>query len=219
MVCTRTVVICLWCLLTTHLASAAEPPQILAAGDWSKPVADTRGYAVRGRLVLCEHPRDDASREVVTCIELQEASDFVGEDMQVYCEIARRDFRPEHKLGLRCELRDPDGKVVPTQPFPFGGGVPHSRWATLSKDTTIRLRTTPFGIRSEDGITICPDLGSRWLVARDDRREYHLSGTFTADPAKENMPPEKGHVWRGTIELPALTIRYQDKPAAGANAK
>src|SRR5437660_1551199 len=31
---------------------AAEPPKVLATGDWSKPVADNRGRALRGRLVL-----------------------------------------------------------------------------------------------------------------------------------------------------------------------
>ena len=29
---------------------------VVATGDWSKPVGDDRGYAVRGRLVLAENP-------------------------------------------------------------------------------------------------------------------------------------------------------------------
>ena len=34
------------------ICQAKEEQKVIAAGEWSKPVGDTRGYAVRGRLVL-----------------------------------------------------------------------------------------------------------------------------------------------------------------------
>ena len=40
------------CLFNRLQDCASDAREIVAAGDWSKPVADTRGYAVRGRLVL-----------------------------------------------------------------------------------------------------------------------------------------------------------------------
>src|SRR5262249_4090990 len=39
-----------------------------------------------------------------------------------------------------------------------------------------------------------------------DVSEYFLSGTFTADPAADHTPPGDGHVWRGTIVLPAVRL-------------
>jgi len=60
------------CLFKRVTDCASDTRQIVAAGDWSKPVADTRGYAVRGRLVLREKPRSDDRREVAVYVELQD---------------------------------------------------------------------------------------------------------------------------------------------------
>lgn len=188
-------------------ALAAELPEVLAAGAWSKPVADSRGYALRGRLVVCEKPRSDGRRETPLYVELQEAGDFVGGSLLLYCEMGRHDFRPEYGRGLNCELRDKDGKLVESTPFAFGGAVPKSQWVSLPTDGTIRLRATPFGIHREKALALCPHLSKLWIVGEDDAREYELSGTFGIDPADDVALPEKeGHVWRGKIELPPVKI-------------
>ena len=190
---------------------AAEPPKVVAAGDWSKPVADNRGRAVRGRLVLCEKPVSNDGREVAVYVELQDASEAVGGSLRLFCDFGRTDFRPEYKGGLHCELRDHDQRPVKSTPFAFGGGVPVSEWVTLPSDATIRLRSSPFGIHRPKAMAIAPDAASLWVIDDEDAKEYFLSGTFTVDPAAERIPPGAEHVWRGTITLPAVRIVNQRK--------
>ena len=87
-------------------ACAAEPPKLFATGDWSKPVADKVGYALRGRLVLATKRVSDERRDTIVYVELQDASDFVGHGMQLFCDLGKTDLRPEYKQGLKCEMRD-----------------------------------------------------------------------------------------------------------------
>jgi hypothetical protein len=195
-----------------NLGQAADPPKIIAAGEWSKPVADNRGCAVRGRLVVGEKPADEdqvraRGRTIVVYVELQDASDFVGNSLRIFCEMGKHDFRPEYKPGLQCEMRDTEQRLVPTTGFPFGGAVPKSEWVTLPADGTIRVRATPFGIRRPGGWAISPHLNSLWVIGDDDPKEYFLSGTFTVAPADDQIPAGEEHVWRGSIVLPPARIQ------------
>ena len=192
-------------------AQQADGPKITAAGEWSKPVADSGGYAVRGRLVLGEKPVSDGRRQVAVYVELQDASEAVGGSMRLFCDLGKTDFRPEYKGGLQCELQDKDKRPVKSTPFPFSGAVPKSEWVTLPSDATIRLRASPFGIHRAKALAISPDLGKLWVIGDDDPNEYFLSGTFTVDPATDHTPPAKEHVWRGTIVLPAVRVVNQRK--------
>jgi len=119
-----TTALILWAL--GGASQAADPPKVFADGEWSKPVADTRGFAVRGRLVLCEKRVSDDRREVAVYVELQDANDSVGSSMRIFCDMGKTDFRPEYKGGLQCELQDKDKKSVKSTPFPFSGAVPKS---------------------------------------------------------------------------------------------
>ena len=200
-------------LTVPRVGTAGDPPQILAAGEWSKAVADSRGYAVRGRLVLCEKPHNDRRREVAVYVELQDARESVGgEPTLVYCEFGKTDFRPESKKGLTAELSDKNRQPIKTEPFVFGGAVPQSEWVTLPSDATIRLRASPFGIHRSGAIAIAPSVASLWVIGEDDLNEHFLSGTFTVDPAADLKPSGPGHVWRGTIDLPAARIAGRKKP-------
>ncbi len=203
--------VCVCVASLCEIGQAADPVKILAAGEWSKPVADNRGYALRGRLVLGEKPPRDELREVVVYVELQEASDFIGNSLRIYCEMGKHDFRPEYKPGLQCELRDKDQRPVQSTGFPFGGAVPKSEWVTLPKDGTIRVRATPFGIRRAGAWSICPHLNSLWVIGDDDSNEYFLSGTFTVDPDKDQIPAgEERHVWREHDRLAAPAPSEQE---------
>ena len=190
---------------------ADEGPKVIAAGQWSKAVADSRGSALRGRLVLCEKSLGKDRREVAVYVELQDASEAVGSSLQLFCDLGKADFRPEYKGGLQCELHDKDKQPVRSSGFAFSGAVPQSQWVILPSDGTIRLRTSPFGIQRDKGLAICPDLAKLWVIGDDDPNEYFLSGTFTIDPANDRAPPHKEHVWRGTIVLPAMRIVSQRK--------
>jgi hypothetical protein len=185
---------------------AAAESKDIAVGEWSKPVTDNRGAALRGRIVLAEKLRGDDRREVAVYIELQDASQAVGRSMQLFCDLGRNDFRPEYKGGLHCEMHDKDKRPVAGTGFPFSGAVPASQWITLPSDGTIRLRASPFGIHRPKAVAIAPQLDKLWVIGEDDPNEYFLSGTFTIDPAKDRTPPTDEHVWRGTIILPAVRI-------------
>ncbi|HEX4588365.1 MAG TPA: hypothetical protein VH120_00425 [Gemmataceae bacterium] len=185
---------------------AAEPQRALAAGGWSAPVADNRGYAVRGRLVIAEKPAAGDLRETVIFVELQEATGFIGESLGLFCDLGRVDYRDEAKIGLDCELRDRDKRPVKSMPFPFGGSVPKSEWVTLPPDAAIRLRATPFGLRRAKAFALCPHLGKLWVLAENDPNEYYLSGKIDVDPPVDRTPPDKEHVWRGTIPFPAVKL-------------
>jgi hypothetical protein len=148
---------------------------------------------------------------VAVYVELQEASEARGDSLKLFCDLGRSDFRPEYQGGLRCELRDKDGRPVKSAPFAFSGGVPKSDWVTLPPDATIRLRTSPFGIYRPKAMAIAPDLGALWVIEDGDANKYTLSGTFTVDPAADLAPPGGGHVWRGTIALPKVEITGRRK--------
>ena len=194
-------------LLLATSALAADGPTVIALSDWSKPVADKDGYALRARLVLCEKVVSDDRREVAVYIELQDASESIRPDLQLWCEVNKTDHRPEYKPGLRCVMTDANGNVIESKGFPFGGGVPRNQWVSLPSDATIRLRTTPFGIHRPGALAICPDLGGMLVIPDDDKTEYRLSGTFTIDPAADNKPPSDDlHVWRGTLTFPPMQI-------------
>jgi hypothetical protein len=118
---------------------AAEWPKVIAEGKWSKPVDDNRGYAVRGRLVLCEKRLGDDRREVAVYVELQDASKAIGGSMQLFCDFGKTDFRPEYKGGLQCELRDQDKQPVKSTSYSCGGAIPKSQWVTLTSGELLHL--------------------------------------------------------------------------------
>lgn len=186
-------------------ARAAEGPRVIASGDWSKPVADSRGYAVRGRLVLCEKKVAEDRRETAVYVELQDASPFIGSGMRLFCNF--RPAQPDTKAGMHTELRDANRKPVPSQPFAFGGAVPVPQWVSLPTDATIRLRTSPFGVHRPKALAIAPQLSDLWIIADDDPKEYFLSATVVIDsPVKPEVGASE-HVWSGAVELPAMRIR------------
>jgi hypothetical protein len=211
MIRTKVVLLAICCGAPDGFSQAADGPEVIAAGEWSKPVADARGYAVRGRLVICQKARGDNRRETPVYVELQDASDFIGASMRIFCDMGKHDFRPDYKGGLQCEMRDKNEKPVESTSFPFGGATPKSEWVTLPTDATIRLRATPFGIHREKALSLCPHLGKLWVIGDDDLQEYFLSGTFTVDPADEPGEPGGDHIWRGKIDLPAVRIATQRK--------
>jgi hypothetical protein len=202
------IVVTVLAVMLSVASQAAEPPRTIAVGEWSKPVADSHQYALRGRLVLCETVRDDR-RLVAVYVELQGANESLGRKSQLFCDFGKTDFRPEYKGGLECELRDKDKRLVESAPFAFSGAVPKSEWVSLPSDATIRLRTSPFGISRAKARAICPHLGKLWVIGDDDLNEYFLSGTFVIDPGGNRIPPGKDSVWHGTIVLPAVKIVNQ----------
>ncbi len=188
-------------------AQVAGGSNVIAEGEWSKSVTDARGFAVRGRLVLCQKLFGKDRREVVVYMELQDACDFINNrGIQLFCDFGKTDFRPEYKGGLQCEMRSRDKRIISFEGNPFGGAVPLSEWVRLPTDATVRMRATPFGIHRAKAMAISPELNKLWVIDDGNPNEYFLSGTFTIDPATDKTPPGEEHVWRGTIELPPVKI-------------
>ncbi len=194
----------------------ATVPKVSASGEWSRPVVDEGGYAVQGRLILCEKLVSQDRREVVLYVELRDATSSVGRSMRLYCDMGRTDFRPENRSGLLCELKDRSNRAVESAAIAFSGAVPLSQWVTLPSDATIRLRASPFGIHRSQGMAVSPYLGTVWVIDDDDSNEYSLSGTFAIIPPKNSVSPSDDYVWTGTIDLPPIRIvnrhRETDRP-------
>jgi hypothetical protein len=173
-------------LLSSQVACfAVDDANILAAGDWSAPVAGTQDAGtirgahhpvLRGRLLLCESPKNNSP---ALYLELQDCNEVWG-DIEVYCS--------GDNGGCRLEARDASGKSIEWQPGPFGGRVAGAHWITLPCDSTIRLRV------------------SRWATfIYASAGDYSVSGTFSSQPA--NDPNDRRpDVWQGTLKLPPLKI-------------
>ncbi len=211
------IVLFLWC---AAVAQAKEPAKIIATGEWSQAVKDHEDYALRARILLGERPVVLGGRErheIITYIELQDASEAVGRSMQLFCDFGKTDFRPENKSGLDFELLDKDKHPIGSGPYAFSGGVPASQCLTLPSDGTIRLRTSPFGVSDATGLAIAPSLGKLWVLQPGDGTEYALAATFTVDPSKAVAPANASpneHVWHGTIVLPPVRISGRQLMAA-----
>lgn len=198
------VAVCLgtWC----SAVPAAEVVE-LAAGEWSEPVEDARGYALRGRLLVCEaYPRSDLV-DIAVYVELKEVSNFIGGDVAIYCDLGKTNFGGDYPYGLSCEMLDEDGNSAPQQGFAFGGATPRSRWVILGTDDSVRLRVNPFGVRrhTEPGLPVYVD-GGFWFLAADDPQTYRLQGTFGAGPQTDVAAPEGAHVWQGRLDLPPVLL-------------
>ncbi len=174
---------------------AFEEKNILAAGNWSEPVAGAedphtgRGAhrpIIRGRLLLCESPKN---QQPAVYLELQDCGDVWGSTKEIYCDM---------NSGLTFDLRDMKGEPVPMKPFAFSGGTPGANWLTLPCDSTVRLRISPYA-------TFTP-------ASSDD---YMISGTLVVDPPADRTGLD---VWQGKLKLPAMKIVVH-KPAPEKQAQ
>lgn len=167
---------------------AAEDTNILAAGEWSAPVAGTedpygRGAhhpVIRGRLLFCVSPKTHAP---ALYLELQDCAEFWENDIEVYCALDRGAYHMSDS--------DTSGKPLPQRFVPprfSNGGLPGTSWITLPSDSTIRLRLTAYA-------------GFYYASTN----AYLISGTFSASPPAD--PTDKRlDVWQGTLNLPPVKI-------------
>lgn len=188
--------------------------EVLALGDWSAPVPNKYGFALRGRLLISEYPEHrgpNAKTEAALYLELQEYSDFVGANGEVYWNPA----------ALDCSLNDTSVRPVPNSPSAYGGPVPSSCWITLPSHSSMRLRVSPYaGGRLPDGdFGIWTARFQVWTLKADDTNTYYLSGKFTVDPPTNRVPADFRYVWRGTLDLPKMKVAIAElkpQPSGGA---
>jgi hypothetical protein len=205
-------------LLAGSRLFAADDTNLSASGEWSKPISTQYGHAVWGRLLICEtpdHARSEPRTDTAVYLELQEFSSAVR-SVRVYCVLDRMSL-PLDAPGLRCELRDSSGKLIPDSPGGFSGGGPVSCWVTLQPYCSARIRASVFGGGCLDDGGLAVYLASRgwWDVHPSKTNEYYLSGTFTAAMPTNQLGLQTGlpsvdstnmDVWYGTLTLPRVKV-------------
>jgi len=193
--------------LTGLTADRGRSTNLLAVGDWSKPVKDRAGYSLRGRLLVFDTPHyGGQSKEwwgnAPVYVELENLSPRTDQALAVYFALGD---------GLECDLRDARGKPLPPPSafFSYNGPPrPWTRqcWIVVPFDGSVRLRADPqvggFSPKSS-GLTIGFSMGKRWTIPAGDTN-YFLSGTFS--PPTNHPSPPTCHVWQGKLELPAVRV-------------
>jgi hypothetical protein len=178
----KTISISLLVLLVCRCCFAIEDTNIVAAGEWSAPVAGLedmktgRGAhhpTLRGRLLLCESPKNNS---LAMYLEIQDCDSAWGEATEVYCDAERK-----------CLLKivDASGKSLSPDGF-FSGWVQRPSWINLPSDSAIRLRVSRI-----ETFTFAST------------NDYLVSGTFTVDPPPDHTGLD---VFQGTINLPPVKI-------------
>ncbi len=193
-------------LLILRLCSFAKgDEEVLATGDWSKPVSYS-GCSLRGRLLLCKSPKNQA---VAVYVELQECSESWGGNTAVFCDLTAATSQ-HPKPAVVWEMKDEAGKPVPASTSTFSGGAPGASWISLPADSTVRLRASVIvGPWPEDGNLSIFFLSSHWLIPKVSSKDYWLGCTLTAEPSADIAAPAGDRVWKGTLVMPKMKMPVQ----------
>lgn len=197
----KSVTLFLFCISLAH-SFAADDTNILFLGDWSQPVTDAGGYAIRGRLLIEQKSqyRGGLPFDTAVYLELQEHSRYWGAPVEISCDL-------DH--DFRCHLFEATGVAVSAQAGLRFNGLhgPNQFKVTLPTDGSIRLRVSPpVGCWQEDGgleLSVYP--WQTWWIDSKDTNEYFLSGTFTVAPTN-SVRYANPDVWAGTLTLPKMKI-------------
>jgi hypothetical protein len=202
-------------LFVAFQSVAIEDTNLVSAGEWSEPVGTItmNGNTIRGRLLICDTP-DHASSiqrvDTAVYLELQEFASAIR-SVDVYCQLHRLEF-PDDAPGLRCELRDRGGQLVPESGGSFSGSEPGNCWITLEPYCSARLRVSAYGAAcrlKDGGLRIYLASRGCWDVHPNPTNDYYLSATFTAVAPTNEMGFITGtnrDIWYGTLKLPKMKI-------------
>jgi len=190
--------------------NAIGDTNVIAQGEWSEPVSNDYGKALRGRLLLCSYPDHRGGptnrEDVAVYLELQEYSDAGAGTLCVYCDFAK---------GLKLQVADSAQKPPEPVGIGFSGGEPTPQWVLLPTYSSVRLRTTVFGggkLR-EGGLGLWFPNGGGWTIKSTDTNTYFLSGTFsTIAPMTNTNRFEHTQVWNGTLKLPKIELPKFNRP-------
>jgi len=175
---------------------------LLASGDWSKPVQDDQGYTLRGRLLVYDQQSFPFHARIY--LELQHV--FRGDrwdgPVAFYYNLDSGDV-------LHFDMRDGLNQPVPTFPVSIRGpGLP-PYLITMPCDSTIRLRADWYDMgppTQPDGFEIFV-VGGCWLIKHDATNDFYLSASFTPPKDLTSVLNElKYHFWQGTLDLPKVKI-------------
>lgn len=127
---------------------AADAPKIVAAGEWSKPVTDDRGYAVRGRLMLCEKMLAKDRPDLAVYVELQDATESIGAICGCSATWGSTTSAPSIKKGssANCGTRPANRSCRPRSPSAARSpGRSGSPFPATEQFASVRVRSASFG--------------------------------------------------------------------------
>jgi hypothetical protein len=178
-------------LAATSLIAAPLAPRVVGTGSWSDPVLDSRGQGIEARAIVTQGRLlgDGKIRETCVYVELRNASEAIGDPLQIYVD-------PQ----IQWELKE--GQPVKQTPGFGSGGVPGPGWFTLPYDSTLRLRVNPYGYGLAGGLRLS-FITSNWEIPGDTKDDYFLSGTLKLDPGDSS---DRRPAWRGSVKLPPVRI-------------
>lgn len=168
-------------------------PRVVGTGPWSDPVLDGRGQGIQARTIVTQGRLlgDGKARETCVYVEVRNASEAIGEPLQIYVD-------PQ----IQWELKDSKGQPVKQTPGFGSGGVPGPGWFMLPYDSMLRLRVNPYGYGLAGGLRLS-FITSNWEIAGDAREDYFLSGALKLDSGDAS---DRRPAWRGSVKLPPVRI-------------
>ena len=176
-------------LASCQLCFAAGDTNIIATGEWSKPVSLQNDQAsIRGRLLIVRGAEPAyggplTTNWAMTFVELQNVTGACCQGVDVYFAMT----------DLHCELSDATGKAVPE---PAGGGSggrgtlgPY--WVNLPYNSTIRLYIES---GSEDPLSLyhtSEPWGSHyWSIRRKGTNTYYWGGILSVSTHTNSSLPD-----------------------------
>ena len=209
---------------------------VIAIGDWSKPVADRGFFILRGRLLVYTPDDDNSTSELNqgqmyhharVYLELQQIK---AEHMswtapfEIYYDVGFDEYTFDvgvvlerdasgaitngrhQQPSLKLQIRDGNDNLYPKEPVGFAGILPQPVWITFQHDTTVRMRADLYTLVSPKK----PD-GLLFFV---NGGQFTIPPNATNDyylcgtfsPPTNHPSPLNYHVWQGTLDLPRVKI-------------
>jgi hypothetical protein len=196
---------------------------LIATGDWSKPVRDENGVGsvLRGRLLVYDDQAQSAANHARIYLEIQQVfTNGWYDPVEIYC----------FGTNLVLELQNEHGQPIPSMATVRVGAVLNSYWVTVPCDGTVRIRADECTLgphEKPDGLYILTG-GNAWLVPRNATNDFYLTCSFTS--ATNHPSPLHYDTWRGTLRFPEVKIpsqnsigldfmKPQPNPQVGANGR
>ena len=196
----KIIVFFLW-LATVPRCFAQTDTNVIGTGTWSEVVVDSKGYGLRGRLLVYDDHVRESENHARVYLELQHVfRDFWGFPMEFHFDLS-------HTNELHFELHDAHGQPMASTGIAIVGMLPPPYRVVLPCDSTLRFRADSCNLgpgSRPDGLEILT-FPVCWMLPPGSTNSYFLSATFT--PPKDSPSSPDNHVWQGTLRLPAVKIQ------------
>jgi hypothetical protein len=199
-------------LLVSRCCNAGSASEPTSFGAWAVATnSPLKGFLSPGaRLVVSESSDDFGTRTAITYVEFQNTNNSINT------------IFVHSSFTLNCELRDSNGKSIPSSANFYNGLVPNPSWLALPYDSILRCRPNPPALwKASNGELLIAAGMNCWHIPRGATNEYYLSGTLsltvpTCEPLPDPGRVEKDElvadpevrrcVSRGELKLPPVKI-------------